>query len=151
MRGINGASLFDFPDNLYNDLQYFDESRFDETAAFGTHVRDRKRSQWNNVRLIVESIVDAVDPPRFMDKIGLVRVHRAQYKITIFASSLIAHPATDPGNPCVNGEEAVTLFFDCDHLHVSVWTECRLVLYRSRSMGSRAAAGRLPLTLSMNF
>lgn len=115
MGGIGGAG-FDWPDNAFNDVQYFpagpDHNFFD--------MRLSRQSAWNNVRIVVEPIVDQLNPPRPFPNVaeGYTQLHHAAFKVTIYGSTLIAHPASDPDNIYVNKDEIQTLYLDQDVLRV---------------------------------
>lgn len=112
--GIGGQGL-SMPDNLLNDVQYF-PSGADDRYLF--HLRDTVSSAWNNVRMVVEPYVDRVDPPRLIPNFGLAQLHHAQYKVTIYGETLIAHPASNPDNMFVNRNEVQVIYIDRDHLHL---------------------------------
>lgn len=112
--GLGGQGV-EMPDNLFNDVQYFPAGPDD---LWLLHQRDSRASAWNNVRLVIEPMVDRVDPPRYFKNIGLAQLHHAQYKCTIYGSTLIAHPASNPDNIYVNEDEVSVIYIDRDHLHL---------------------------------
>lgn len=116
MGGIGGSTL-EYPDALYNDVQYFPAAiPPDVTGQYAPHQRDNRVSSWNNVRMNVEPLVDAVDPPRVFPNIGLAQLHRAVYKCTVYGETLIAHPASSPDDYVVNPEEVQVLIYSRDEL-----------------------------------
>lgn len=58
-----------------------------------------------NLRMVVEPIVDRLDDPRYFPNIGLARMHHCHYKCTVYYS-------TD-----LNGEASHIIYLDRNHLH----------------------------------
>lgn len=117
--GIGGQTL-EWPDAVFDDVQYFPEGPDDLQPPRGFNSRDITVSSGatsSNVRMVVDRLSDIVDPPRYFPNIGLIQVHHAQYKATIYSSTLVAHPSSSPDNIYVNEEEIQVLFIDMDRLH----------------------------------
>ena len=115
--GLGGQTV-EFPDALLNDVQYFPLGPNAEAGFFAAHQREGRVSAWNNIRMVVEPIIDRIDSPRFFPNIGLAQVHHEQYKVTVYGSTLVAHPAADPDHQYVNESEIQVIFIDRDHLNI---------------------------------
>jgi hypothetical protein len=63
------------------------------------------QSPFASLRIMVQTIVDKIDSPRFFPGVGLAQLHHAQYKATIFASTVFAD------------DEQRIVYIDHDHLH----------------------------------
>src|SRR5262249_40483657 len=59
-----------------------------------------------NVRAASEKIVDAVDSPQLVPNVGLVQLHRLQFKVTIYCQTMFAE------------DTQLTLFISHDHFHL---------------------------------
>lgn len=113
--GIFGGTSH-VPDNVFNDIEYFAPG----TNPNWFHDRIKGQSAWNNVRWTAEPVVNHLDPPRAFPDLGVgyAQLRHEIWKITIYGSTLIAHPASDPDDFYVNESEIQVLYVDQDVLFV---------------------------------
>jgi len=71
-------------------------------------------TQWNNVRIIVEPIVDRLDECRFYPQVGPARMHHCHYKATIFYEETKRSHWPVPFTHVDQSQEVV--YIDHDHL-----------------------------------
>jgi hypothetical protein len=71
-------------------------------------------TQWNNVRMIVEPIVDRLDECRFYPMVGPARLHHCHYKCTIFYEETKRSHWPVPFTHVDQSQEVV--YIDHDHL-----------------------------------
>lgn len=68
----------------------------------------------NNVRIVVEPIVDRVDECRFYPLVGPARLHHCHYKCTVYFDKTIRSDWPIPMTHTDQSEEVV--YIDHDHL-----------------------------------
>ena len=73
--------------------------------------------QRNNARIVIESIADYVDPPRFFPLVGPAQLHHAHYKCTIYYTETnrvgwpVPYTTTDE-------DTREVIYIDKNHLHM---------------------------------
>ncbi len=83
----------------------------DETGGGWTFLAETSR---NNVRIVVEPIVDRVDDCRFYPMVGPARLHHCHYKCTVYYDKVIR---SDWPVPFRHKDESVqVVYIDHDHL-----------------------------------
>jgi hypothetical protein len=83
----------------------------DETGGGWTFVAETAR---NNVRIVVEPIVDRIDDCRFFPLVGPARLHHCHYKCTVYYDKIIR---SDWPVPFRHVDETVqVVYIDHDHL-----------------------------------
>ncbi len=74
--------------------------------------------QRNHVRIVVESVQDHIDPPRFVPLVGMAQLHHAHYKCIVYYSETTRVgwpiPYTTTTEDC---QEVV--YIDHDHFHMA--------------------------------
>lgn len=122
---------------LHNDIQYFpaDPDGFPLTNELVQLLTDAGRpvpdpiprpanpptrefdtSYFNNVRMVIEPIVDRVDSPRLFPGVGLAQLHHVEYKVTVYSGTL---PAAVTEFSYGRFEQQVDIvFISHDHLHL---------------------------------
>jgi hypothetical protein len=72
--------------------------------------------QRNNVKIVVETIADSIDPPRVYPLIGPAQLHHARYKCTVYFTEI-----TRVGWPVPytfrNEDAQEVIYIDHDHFH----------------------------------
>ena len=68
----------------------------------------------NNVRIVVEKIVDRIDEPRFFPQVGPARLHHCHYKCTVYFEKTMRSSWPVPFTHVDQVEEVV--YIDHDHL-----------------------------------
>jgi hypothetical protein len=70
-------------------------------------------SQLNNVQMVIEPIVEYVDPQRVYPLIGPAELHHAHYKCTIYFTEV-----TQFGSFSTKDEREAILYIDHNHIHI---------------------------------
>ena len=104
--------------HLFNDIQYFASGPDDPHSNDNRPHRELAYSPYNNIRIVKEPIVNTIYSPRDIAGVGLVQLHRVQYKCTIYLDMFlwdgIGH---DSPHARSLGQAQYMVFIDHDHLH----------------------------------
>jgi predicted outer membrane repeat protein len=69
----------------------------------------------NNLRIVVDKMTDEHDAPRMIANVGVVKVHHAQYKATLYYDLLLSGQSVRP--------QVEEVYYDLDHLHQATHDE----------------------------
>ena len=75
---------------------------------------------YDDIDIVVEKLVDVIDPPRFFPLVGPAQLHHCHYKITIYYTHTLQSGYPFPFK-CVCRRQEV-IYMDRDHLHMYACT-----------------------------